>query len=322
MLRHLPKPSDPNLLLGIVTGDDAAVYRLSDETALVLTVDIFTPVVDDPYEYGLIAAANAFSDVYAKGGRPLLALNIAAFPRRLPLDILAEILRGGADKAAEAGVLIVGGHTIDDPEPKYGLAVTGLVHPARFVSNAGARPGDALYLTKPLGLGVITTGIKQEKTPPEVAAEAVRVMVALNRAASEAMLEAGAHACTDVTGFGLLGHLYEMVEASGAGAHIRAAAVPVLDGARELAGQGAVAGGTARNLEWLAGKVRWADGVDEITRILLADAQTSGGLLIASAPERTGALEDALRSRGVEIIARIGQITARGEVPIEVTSDP
>lgn len=322
MLRHLPKPSDPNLLLGIGTGDDAAVYRLSDDTALVLTVDIFTPVVDDPYEYGLIAAANAFSDVYAKGGRPLLALNVAAFPRKLPLEILSEILRGGAAKAAEAGVLIVGGHTIDDPEPKYGLAVTGLVHPAKFVSNAGALPGDALYLTKPLGLGVITTGIKQEKTPPEVAAEAVRVMAELNRAASEAMLEVGAHACTDVTGFGLLGHLHEMVEASDAGACISAAAVPVLDGARELAGQGAVAGGTARNLEWLAGKVRWAPEVDEITRILLADAQTSGGLLIAVAPERAGALEDALRSRGVEIIARIGQITARGEVPIEVTSDP
>ncbi len=321
MLRHLPKPSDPNLLLGIGSGDDAAVYRLSDEMALVLTVDVFTPVVDDPYEYGQIAAANAFSDVYAKGGRPLLALNIAAFPRKLPLEILAEIFRGGADKAAEAGVLIVGGHTIDDPEPKYGLAVTGLVHPAQFVSNAGARPGDLLYLTKPLGLGVITTGIKQEKTPPGVAAEAVRVMGALNSAASEAMLEAGAHACTDVTGFGLLGHLHEMVEASGAGARVRARAVPVLDGARELAEQGAVAGGTARNLEWLTDKVRWAPEVDEITRILLADAQTSGGLLIASAPERAGALEDALHSRGVEITARIGQITARGEAPIEVTLD-
>jgi len=322
VLRHLPKPSDPNLLLGIGTGDDAAVYRLSDESALVLTVDVFTPVVDDPYEYGLIAAANAFSDVYAKGGRPLLALNIAAFPRKMPLEILAEMLRGGADKAAEAGVLIVGGHTIDDPEPKYGLAVTGLVHPARFVSNAGARPGDVLYLTKPLGLGVITTGIKQEKTAPEVAAEAVRVMTALNRDASEAMLKAGAHACTDVTGFGLLGHLYEMVEASGAGARIRAAAVPVLDGARSLAGQGAVAGGTTRNLEWLEDKVRWADGVDEVTRILLADAQTSGGLLIASAPERTDALEDALRTRGVETIARIGEITAPGQIPIEVAGDP
>lgn len=322
MLRHLPKPSDPNLLLGIGTGDDAAVYRLSDETALVLTVDIFTPVVDDPYEYGLIAAANAFSDIYAKGGRPLLALNIAAFPRRLPLDILAEMLRGGADKASEAGVLIVGGHSIDDPEPKYGLAVVGLVHPARFVSNAGARPGDALYLTKPLGLGVITTGIKQEKTPVAVAEEAVRVMSALNRSASEAMLEAGARACTDVTGFGLLGHLYEMVEASGAGARINAAAVPILDGARELAGQGAVAGGTARNLEWLEGKVRWGEGVDGITRILLADAQTSGGLLIASAPERAGALEDALRSHGVETVARIGQITRPGEAPIEVAGDP
>lgn len=318
MLRHFPKPSDPNLLLGIGTGDDAAVYRLSDESALVLTVDVFTPVVDDPYEYGLIAAANAFSDIYAKGGRPLLALNVAAFPRKLPLDTLAEIFRGGADKAAEAGVLIVGGHTIDDPEPKYGLAVTGLVHPAKFISNAGARPGDLLYLTKPLGLGVITTGIKQEKTPPDVAGEATRVMTELNRAASEAMLEAAAHACTDVTGFGLLGHLYEMVEASGTGALISANAVPVLDGARALAGQGAVPGGTARNLEWLSDKVRWAPETDEITRILLADAQTSGGLLIAVAPERASGLEDALHSRGVEIVARIGQITAQGEVPIEV----
>ncbi len=311
--------SDPDLLVGYDTGDDAAIYRLSDEVALVLTVDIFTPVVDDPYHYGLIAAANAFSDVYAKGGRPLLALNVAAFPRRLPLEILAEILRGGADKAAEAGVLIVGGHTIDDPEPKYGLAVTGLVHPARFVSNAGARPGDLLYLTKPLGLGVITTGIKQEKTPPGVAAEAVRVMGALNSAASEAMLEAGAHACTDVTGFGLLGHLHEMVEASGAGARVRARAVPILDGARELAEQGAVAGGTARNLEWLADKVVWDADIDEITRVLLADAQTSGGLLIAVPPAKAGALEEALRSRGVGTIAQIGEITAPGGAPIEVT---
>jgi selenide,water dikinase len=313
VLRHLPKPGDPNLLLG--TGDDAAVYRLTDELALVQTVDMFTPIVDDPYTFGQIAATNALSDIYAKGGRPLLALNIAGFPRRLPLDLLAEILRGGADKAIEAGVSIVGGHTIDDPEPKYGLAVTGLVHPARFVSNAGARAGDALFLTKPIGVGVITTGIKQEKTPPAVAAEAIRVMSVLNREACEAMVQVGVHAATDITGFGLLGHLFEMVDASGVAARISAAAVPVLPGAADLAAQGAVAGGTARNLEWLADKVQWSAKIDETTRILLADAQTSGGLLIAVPAARAGVLERALRARGVEPIAHIGEVTAPGDRP-------
>jgi len=318
VLRHLPKSGDPNLLLGIGTGDDAAVYRLTDELALVQTVDVFTPIVDDPYTFGQIAATNALSDVYAKGGRPLLALNIAGFPRKLSLDILAEILRGGAEKALEAGVSIVGGHTIDDPEPKYGLAVTGLVHPARFVSNAGARPGDVLFLTKPIGIGVITTGIKQDMTPPAVAAEAIRVMNTLNRAASEAMMQVGVHAATDVTGFGLLGHLHRMVDASSVAARISAAAVPVLPGAADLAGRGAVAGGTARNLEWLADKVRWAPTIDDTTRILLADAQTSGGLLIAVVPERAAALEHAMRARGVESIARIGEIVARNGLPIDV----
>lgn len=318
MLRHLPTPRDPNLLLGLGTDDDAAIYRLSDEMALVQTVDVFTPVVDDPYQYGLIAAANAMSDIYAKGGRPLLALNIVGFPRKLPLDILSEILRGGAAKTAEAGVMIVGGHSIDDPEPKYGLAVTGFVHPARFVTNGGARPGDVIYLTKPLGIGAITTGIKQEKTPRDVADEAIRVMGILNRAASEAMLETGVNAATDITGYGLLGHLHEMVEASGVSARVLASAVPVLDGARTLAGTGAVAGGTARNLEWLHDKVHWEPGLDEVTQILLADAQTSGGLLIAVAPERADALERAMRSRGVETVARIGECVARHEAPITV----
>lgn len=318
MLRHLPQPSDPNLLLGLGTDDDAAVYRLSDELALVQTVDVFTPIVDDPYAFGLVAAANALSDVYAKGGRPLLALNVVGFPRKLPLDILADILRGGADKAAEAGVLIVGGHSIDDPEPKYGLAVTGLVHPGRFVTNGGARPGDLLYLTKPLGTGVITTGIKQEKTPPALADEVVRVMATLNRAASEAMMEVGVHAATDVTGYGLLGHLHEMATASGVGARVSAAAVPLIEGARVLAAAGAIAGGTARNLEWLADKVRWA-GVDEVTRLLLADAQTSGGLLLAVPPERAGALEAALRARGVATVARIGEVTAPAAPPLTVS---
>jgi selenide,water dikinase len=318
VLRHLPKPGDPNLLLGIGTDDDAAIYRLSDELALVQTVDVFTPIVDDPYQFGAIAAANALSDVYAKGGRPLLALNIAGFPRRLPLDILAEILRGGADKAAEAGVMVVGGHSIDDPEPKYGLAVTGLVHPARFVRNDGARPGDMMYLTKPIGIGVIATGIKQEKTPAPVAAEAIRVMGMLNRAASEAMTQVGVHAATDVTGYGVLGHLHEMVAASGVGARISAGAVPVIGGALPLAGQGAVAGGTARNLEWLRDKVRWAPALEETTQLLLADAQTSGGLLIAVAAERAQLLEEALRARGVETVARIGEFTLRNDPSIEV----
>ncbi len=306
--------------MGISTRDDAAVYRLSDDLALVQTVDVFTPVVDDPYQYGAISVANALSDVYAMGARPLLALNIVGFPRgKLPLDVLGEILKGGAAKAEEAGVLIVGGHSIDDPEPKYGLAVTGTVHPQRLVTNAGGRPGDVLVLTKPLGLGVITTGIKQDKTPPDVAAEAIRVMGILNRAAAEAMVEVGVSACTDVTGFGLLGHLHEMAEGSGVAARVSAGQVPLLPEAHTLAGQGAIAGGTARNVEYLREKVDYDERVDEQTRLLLADAQTSGGLLIAVAPERWGALDEALRRRGVSPVACIGRLEAGSPGRITVT---
>lgn len=275
------------------------------------TVDVFTPVVDDAYQYGAISVANALSDIYAMGARPLLALNIVGFPRgKLPMDTLGEILRGGASKAEEAGVVIVGGHSIDDPEPKYGLAVTGTVHPQRLVTNAGGRPGDALVLTKPLGIGVITTGIKQEKTPPAVAEEAIRVMGVLNRNASEAMLEVGVHACTDITGYGLLGHLHGMAEGSGVSARISAGQVPILAGARALAGQGAIAGGTGRNVEYLAEWVDYDERVDEETRLLLADAQTSGGLLIAVDPERLGALDEALQRRGVSPVAHVGSLEA------------
>ncbi len=295
--------------MGLSTRDDAAVYRLSDDLALVQTVDVFTPVVDDPYQYGAISVANALSDVYAMGARPLLALNIVGFPRgKLPLEVLGEILRGGAAKAEEAGVLIVGGHSIDDPEPKYGLAVTGTVHPQKIVTNAGGRPGDVLVLTKPLGIGVVTTGIKQGKTPPEVAQAAVRVMGTLNRAASEAMVEVGVHACTDITGFGLLGHLHELAEGSRVSARVNAAAIPLLPEAHTLARQGAIAGGTARNLEFLVDKVDYDESIDETTRLLLADAQTSGGLLIAVPPERADALEGVLQRRGVTPIARIGEL--------------
>jgi selenide,water dikinase len=304
--------------VGASTADDAAVYRLGDDLALVQTVDVFTPVVDDPYHYGAISAANALSDVYAMGGRPILALNIVGFPRsRLPMTVLTEILRGGQDKAREAGVLIAGGHSIDDPEPKYGLAVTGIVHPDRVVRNVGARPGDQLVLTKPLGIGVITTGIKQEKTSPAAAAEAIALMERLNRDAAEAMLEVGVHAATDVTGFGLLGHLYEMTSGSRVRAEVWARRVPVLEEARALVRRGAVAGGTARNCEYLTARVEFGS-LDEGERLLLCDAQTSGGLLIAVPPERADRLLDELRRRGVDAACDIGEVVAGAPGRIEV----
>jgi selenide,water dikinase len=293
------------------------VYRLNDELALVQTVDVFTPIVDDPYHYGAISAANALSDVYAMGGRPVLALNIVGFPRgKLPMSVLEAILRGGVDKTREAGVLIAGGHSIDDPEPKYGLAVTGFVHPERIVRNVGARPGDQLVLTKPLGLGVITTGIKQEKSSPAAVEEAIAVMERLNRDASEAMLDVGVHAATDVTGYGLLGHLYEMTSGSHVRARLAYEAVPVLEEARTLVRRGAVAGGTARNYEWLRTRVAFM-GLDEGDQLLLCDAQTSGGLLIAVPPGRLGALTAALARRGV-LAARIGEVTDEGPGTITV----
>lgn len=297
--------------------DDAAVYRLGDDLALVQTVDVFTPVVDDPYLYGAISAANALSDVYAMGGRPILALNIVGFPRgKLPLTVLEEILRGGSDKAREAGVTIAGGHSIDDPEPKYGLAVTGLVHPDRIVRNVGARPGDQLVLTKPLGIGIITTGIKQEKTSTAAANEAIRVMGRLNRDAAETMVEVGVHAATDVTGFGLLGHLHEMTSGSRVRATLRYSAIPVIDEARDLVRRGAVAGGTARNYEYLGSRVDFGK-LEEADRIILCDAQTPGGLLIAVSPARADTMERTLTRRGV-MAARIGEISGAGDGRITI----
>lgn len=295
------------------------MYRLADDLAVVQTVDVFTPVVDDPYHYGAISAANALSDVYAMGGRPVLALNIVGFPRaKLPMWVLHEILRGGGDKAGEAGVVIAGGHSIDDPEPKYGLAVTGLVRPDAVIRNVGARQGDQLVLTKPLGIGVITTGIKQGKTSDRTAAEAIRIMEVLNRAAAEAMVETGVHAATDVTGFGLLGHLYEMTSGSRVRAQIRLSSVPILAEATRLVREGAVAGGTARNYEYLKPRVTFT-GLDEGDQILLCDAQTSGGLLIAVSANRLDALKAALHDRGVETVAHIGEVTGEGTGLIEVT---
>ena len=302
--------SDPDLLVGVNTGDDAAVYRLDDKTALIQTVDFFPPIVDDPYAFGQIAVANALSDVYAMGGQPLLALNIVGFPVELPKHILGTILVGGSHKAQEAGVLIVGGHTVDDREPKYGLSVTGIVRPGNEVTNAGAQPGDRLVLTKPLGTGIITTAGKQGVAPSEVLETAVEIMRALNRDASHAMTSVGVHGCVDVTGFGLLGHLRGMTRASGVGARIEFGAIPFIPGARELAEQGVAPGGTHRNLESLAADVSWDESITDIQKLLLADAQTSGGLLISVADAATDALLAALEDHGVETRAVIGSIAA------------
>ncbi len=279
-------------------GDDAAVYRLEGGRAIVVTLDFFTPIVDDPYDFGQIAAANALSDVYAMGGRPLFALNLLSFPRKLlPEGIAEEIIRGGAEKAREAGIPVVGGHSIDDAEPKYGMVAVGEVDPGRMLSIDRARPGDDLVLTKPLGSGIVATAVKAGACPGEVLAEAVRTMARLNRAATGAALAAGASAATDVTGYGLTGHLGNMVRASGVSASIDAARVPLLPGVRALAEVGHVPGGTRRNQTDSADTVIYEGAIDEITRILLADAQTSGGLLIACPPDRTPALLDELDER-------------------------
>ncbi|RKS76960.1 selenophosphate synthase [Actinomadura pelletieri DSM 43383] len=267
-----------DLLVGLDSGDDAAVVRISGDTAVVATADFFTPVVDDPYDWGRIAAANALSDVYAMGGRPLVAVNLLAWPREvLPFDIAREVLRGGRDVAALAECHLGGGHSVDDPEPKYGMAVTGIAEAARLLRNDRGRAGTPLSLTKPLGLGVLNN---RHKATGEVFDQAVAVMTELNRAAAEAALKVGATCATDVTGFGLLGHLHKLARASGVSAVVDAAAVPYVDGAREAVRDGFVSGGTRRNLDWVAPHTDFGSA-DEDTRLLLADAQTSGGLLVA-----------------------------------------
>ena len=320
VLSKLPLVEHADLLVGSATGDDAAVYRLDDRTALVVTVDFFTPITDDPYEFGAVAAANSLSDVYAMGGRPLLALNVVGFPAALAAEMLGEVLRGGYDKAAEANCLIVGGHTVDDNEPKYGLSVVGLIEPGRQVSNAGAQPGDALVLTKPLGTGVITTAGKAGVAPPGALAAAVEAMATLNRAASEAMLEAGVNAATDVTGFGLMGHLTAMLRASGVSGRISLAQAPALPGVMDLLEQGVAPGGTHRNEAGVAGYVHWDAAVTAAGRLLLCDAQTSGGLLISVPQLRLDALLAALERRGVATRAVVGGVTAGN--PGEVTVTP
>ena len=294
VLRHVVSVDDPDALVGYATGDDAAVYRLTDDRAMVVTADFFTPIVDDPYDFGRIAAANALSDLYAMGARPLFVLNLVGFPRTLLASgLLEEVLRGGSEVAREAGVPTLGGHTIDDAEPKYGLVAIGEVDPAKMVTNDGARVGDAIVVTKPIGSGVIATAIKQGAASSDVIAAAVEVMATLNHRAAQAMANAGVSAATDVTGFGLLGHLHKMLQASGVSGRVSAADVPLLPGARVLAEAGHVPGGSHRNLADLEPVLDFADSIDEITRTLLGDAQTSGGLLMSVPQDRVeGLLEE------------------------------
>ncbi|MDO8670064.1 MAG: selenide, water dikinase SelD, partial [Dehalococcoidia bacterium] len=285
------------------------VYKLTDDIALVQTVDLFTPVVDDPYSFGAIAVANALSDVYAMGGKPITALNIVCFPARgLPLEILAEILKGGSDKAREADTVIIGGHTLDDKEPKYGLAVTGIVHPGKIITNAGARVGDDLVLTKPLGIGIITTAHKANLVSAETVKKITELMATLNKAGAEAMIQCGIDSATDVTGFGLLGHLHEMTLGSKVGARIWADKVPVIPETWEIVEDGLAPGGTYNNLKFLENSIVWGEGITLAQQLVFCDAQTSGGLLIAVPKERTRLLIELLEQARTPVAAHIGEI--------------
>jgi len=280
----------PDLLVGLGEPDDAAVWRLDDRRALVVTTDFFTPVVDDPYDYGAIAAANSLSDVYAMGGKPFLALNVAALPPDLPSEVLGEILRGGAEKAREAGVVVAGGHTVQDQEPKFGLIALGFVDLDRLITKRGARPGQALVLSKPLGFGVITTALKRDLVDPADLAEAVDWMKRLNKTVSELAVEAGVRGGTDVTGFSLLGHGYEMSQASGVGLRFSFERIPIIQGARRYAQEWIFPGGSADNRSYFGPYVQFAAGIDEPSQMLLFDAQTSGGLLLAVPRDRLAGL--------------------------------
>jgi len=302
-----------DLLVGTSTADDAGVFRIAPDVALVQTVDFFTPIVDDPFQFGAIAAANALSDVYAMGGEPRTALNIACFPQTgVPLEILSDILRGGLAKAEEAGVVVVGGHTVIDEEIKFGMAVTGFVHPDRILRNVGARPGDALVLTKPLGTGIVTTALKHGAGTPAEHAAAIASMTALNAAAGRALRGVEVHACTDVTGFALLGHAYEMAHGSGVRLAFYAARLPLLPGVRALAAAGHLTGGCRRNREWLAGAVDIGAAVPPDLSEVAWDPQTSGGLLVAVPGPMAGSLEQALAGVGVEA-AVVGRVERRDD---------
>ncbi len=317
LLARLPLPVDPKILVDISTHDDAGVYKISDQMALVLTTDFFPPLVSDGYEFGLIAATNSISDIYAMGGTPLLALNIMMFPSSaIPLEVYSEILRGGYDKAHEAGVSIIGGHSIDDYPPKYGLAVIGMVHPDRIITNAGAREGDVLILTKPLGTGIILAGHRLKMTTPEQLEAVKLLMMRLNNEGARLMQKYNVRGATDVTGFGLAGHALKMARGSGVTMTLNMSAVPLADGAYSLAEQGCIPGAAFRNLDYTERETRFAEGLDYSLKMIAHDAQTSGGLIMAVAPEKAGELLDELHSSGHPEAAVIGVVEAKGDAAL------
>jgi len=319
ILSSLSPILDPNVIVGTNTADDASVYKLDENTAIVQTVDFFTPIVDDPYQFGAIAAANAFSDVYAMGAKPLFALNIVGFPsNRLPMEILKQILLGAEDKAKEAGVSIIGGHTIDDNEPKYGLVVLGVVHPDKILKNSDAKPGDILILTKPIGLGIISTAMKRGLVEEKTIKKAIQIMSTLNKKAAEIMKGFPVNSCTDVTGFGLLGHLKEMTESSQVDADIYFDKIPTIDEAWELIVENVVPGGTLNNLDYVKEIVVWDNNISRATKILLCDAQTSGGLLIAVPAEYADDLLKKLHQNNLNDSSIIGKFTKKGKGKIFV----
>lgn len=310
MLAELPDTVDPRLIVGLRTGDDAAVYKIRDDLAMVQTVDFFLPIVDDAFDFGRVAAANALSDVYAMGADPVLALAVIGWPRSvIPMEVAAQVMAGGAAVCAEAGIQIVGGHSIDDPEPKFGLVVSGLVHPDQVLRNSGAKAGDQLVLTKPIGIGALAQGVKKGLVGDDVVARIVEVMTHLNRAAAEAAREVGVHAATDVTGFSLLGHTLEMTRGAELGATVWVDQVPILEGARELVEQGVSPGATSRNLAHFGESLKYSEAITDADLRLLADPQTSGGLLFAVAPDRAQALCDALTAHGALASAVVGEMT-------------
>nr|MBN2277829.1 selenide, water dikinase SelD [candidate division Zixibacteria bacterium] len=319
ILKKLPVPDNADILVGTDTSDDAAVYRLNDNLAVVQTVDFFTPIVDDPFEFGLIAAVNSLSDIYAMGGRPLFALNIVGFPsNRLPIEVLELILEGALEAAGQAGISIIGGHTVDDTEPKFGLAVTGIINPAEVVTNRNAQPGDRLILTKPIGTGILTTAMKQGQLEKEHKDILVKTMATLNRTAAELMTGIGVNACTDITGFGLLGHLLEMMNGSKTSAEIEISRIPLLPGVTENAVAGIIPGGTRDNLAYTLTATEYAPGISDTKRLILNDAQTSGGLLIAIPDERADRLLNMLHKNGVESATIIGRVHESSHIRIMV----
>lgn len=318
VLCHLPKFHDDNLIVGLDTSDDAAVYKINDDSAVILTMDFFTPVVDEPYMFGQVAAANSLSDVYAMGGKPLTAMNIVCFPNCLSIDVLGQILKGGADKVLEAGAVIAGGHSVEDNEPKYGLSVMGVVHPDKVVTNSGAKAGDVLILTKPLGLGILNTAIKADLLEAETINIAVNTMSYLNKDACEAMMIVGVNSCTDITGFGLLGHALEMAEGSQVTMEIWSDYIPIIKESLELARMGIIPGGAYKNESHIGDKAIFNNDIKQEIKDILYDPQTSGGLLISVSEDKSEKLMKLLKEKNKTSFNIIGKVKEKGQNPLEV----